>query len=372
MTGKERMLAATLGKQADMVPVAPDTSNMIPCRLTGKPFWDIYLYRDPPLWKAYIDCAKHFDFDGWLPSAAGYCMGGPSEAENAKSVHRSDERIVTRQYRTENGKMLWSDRVTVYYRADPPTRNLKAELIGMAEAPERWWDIEGIKEHTPGREGFEEIRAYMGEQGIVGAGVGLPSLGIEPEGIYAYYDDRPAVRRRLEAAGEQTIRRAEQILEWEPDVLMIGISGYLTFHSPDIVRDIGLRTLQRLTKMAKDRGVPTHLHCCGRERALVEMAANETDLNLINPLEPPPMGDCDLAELKKTFGRKVALMGNIHTTDPMLRGTPEEVARAARWCIDVAAEGGGYVLSTGDQCGRDTPDENIFALVRTAREYGKY
>jgi uroporphyrinogen decarboxylase len=102
------------------------------------------------------------------------------------------------------------------------------------------------------------------------------------------------------------------------------------------------------------------------------MAANESDLNLINPLEPPPMGDCDLAEIKRTFGRKIALMGNIHTTDPMLRGTPEEVAAAARWCIDAAAEGGGYILSTGDQCGRDTPDENILALIATAREYGKY
>jgi len=38
----------------------------------------------------------------------------------------------------------------------------------------------------------------------------------------------------------------------------------------------------------------------------------------------------------------------------------------------VAAEGGGFILSTGDQCGRDTPDENIYAMVETAREYGAY
>ncbi|MGD8239110.1 MAG: hypothetical protein PVH68_11195, partial [Armatimonadota bacterium] len=256
MTGKQRMLAATLGNEADMVPVAPDTSNMIPCRLTGKPFWDIYLYRDPPLWRAYIDCAKHFDFDGWLPSAAGFCMGAASEAEHSKIVFRSDERLITRQYRAENGKMIWSDRVTVYYRADPPTRNVRAGLIGMADDPDEWWDIEGIKEHPRGREGFEQIKAYMGDQGVVGGGVGLPSLGIEPEGIHAYYDDRPAVLRRMDAAGEQALRRAEQILDWDPDVLMVGISGYLSFHSPEIIRQIGLPTLQRVTKLARDRGVP--------------------------------------------------------------------------------------------------------------------
>jgi len=66
MTSKERMLLAMGNKEPDMVPVAPDISNMIPCKLTGKPFWDIYLYNDPPLWKAYIDAVRYFGFDGWL------------------------------------------------------------------------------------------------------------------------------------------------------------------------------------------------------------------------------------------------------------------------------------------------------------------
>lgn len=52
--------------------------------------------------------------------------------------------------------------------------------------------------------------------------------------------------------------------------------------------------------------------------------------------------------------------------------TSKEVEQMAKWCIDVAGESGGYVLSTGDQVGRDTPDENLFALVKFARRYGKY
>jgi uroporphyrinogen-III decarboxylase len=34
--------------------------------------------------------------------------------------------------------------------------------------------------------------------------------------------------------------------------------------------------------------------------------------------------------------------------------------------------GGGFLLSTGDQCGRDTPPENLFKLVEVATTYGKY
>jgi len=84
------------------------------------------------------------------------------------------------------------------------------------------------------------------------------------------------------------------------------------------------------------------------------------------------MGDCDLAEVKRRFGSKLSLMGNLHTTDVMLRGSVETVREAARKAIADAGEGGGFILSTGDQCGRDTPFENIFAMIETAQEYGKY
>lgn len=124
--------------------------------------------------------------------------------------------------------------------------------------------------------------------------------------------------------------------------------------------------------MAKEAGIPTMLHSCGKEKILVKWCAEESDLNCINPLEMPPMGDCDLAEIKRLYGDKIALMGNIHTTEVMLMGTVQDVERAACQAIDAAAQGGGFILSTGDQCGRDTPDANIFKLVETAKVYGRY
>ena len=33
---------------------------------------------------------------------------------------------------------------------------------------------------------------------------------------------------------------------------------------------------------------------------------------------------------------------------------------------------GHFQLSTGDQCGPETPDQNLFALVETAKTYGVY
>ena len=84
------------------------------------------------------------------------------------------------------------------------------------------------------------------------------------------------------------------------------------------------------------------------------------------------MGDCDLARLKRLYGDKIILKGNLHTTDVMLRGSVDDVIAASRQAIDDAGRGGRFILSTGDQCGRDTPDENLRAMVEVAEEFGVY
>jgi uroporphyrinogen decarboxylase len=146
----------------------------------------------------------------------------------------------------------------------------------------------------------------------------------------------------------------------------------LVFNTPAMVRELALPWLQELTRICKEAGVPSQIHCCGPERALVKMSAEETDLCSINPLEIPPMGDCDLAEIKRSFGGRLGLMGNLHTTSVMLLGSVKDVRRESLKAIRAAGEGGGFILSTGDQCGRDTPDENIREMVRVGEEFGKY
>jgi len=105
---------------------------------------------------------------------------------------------------------------------------------------------------------------------------------------------------------------------------------------------------------------------------MVKICAEETDLTIIDPLEIPPMGDCNLKELKRLYGHKLILKGNLHTTSIMLHGSVQDVIDASKQAIDDAAEGGGFILSTGDQCGRDVPDENLFAMIETAKTYGRY
>ncbi len=376
LTSRERMLLAMTNQQPDRVPVAPDISNMIPCRLTGRPFWDVYYFEDPPLWQAYIDAANYFGIDAWFTYGSMQFRYPREHYEAVEDMRKTAERWVVRRRASMNG--IRYKRETTYYIGDSPTETEKPVKNLEQDWPllEAWF--------TPPN-GYNPSllkiqRAALGEAGPLGVSIAYPGFhewfGLVEGGVealtYAYYDCHDRLLAMREMHERQLLKQMEMILEARPDYVLLGASGTLTMASPRIVRELSLPTIQKLTRMAKEAGIPTMLHSCGKEKLLVKWCVEETDLNCINPLEIAPMGDCDLAEVKREFGDKIALMGNLHTTQVMLMGSADEVEQSAREAIDAAAAGGGFILSTGDQCGRDTPDENLFRLVDVAKTYGKY
>ena len=374
MTPRERLLTLLAGGLPDCVPCCPDISNMIPAKMTGKPFWDIYLHQDPPLWKAYIDAARHFDIDaGFELYDFGDLFGDEEPLERRIIDRRADGGIVTRVFHPATGE--WDPYVEVHTVAMPPATMIKPATLGLPEVPTDWEEVRGVRQWPRGMELWLLIRRELGEQGILGMPSGMKTLVLsDPDEIYEYYDNPGKARARRDGMLERAERRMESIaaLDIKPDFLFCGSSGSLVFQSPAIFRELALPVLKRVTEMARDLGIPTHVHSCGPERELVKMAAEETGLSIIDPLEIRPMGDCDLAELKRLYGDRIILKGNLHTTDLMLNGTVDEVVAASKRCIDEAGKGGGFILSTGDQTPRDTPFENIFAMVETARDYGRY
>jgi uroporphyrinogen-III decarboxylase len=79
--------------------------------------------------------------------------------------------------------------------------------------------------------------------------------------------------------------------------------------------------------------------------------------------------EVDIGEVKAKMGHRVALMGNVPPLDVGVRGTPADVARWARECLDKGAPGGGMILSFGGGVSPGTPPENIDALLDAAREW---
>lgn len=376
MTNKQRFLTAMTGGTPDCVPCAPDFSNMIPAKRTGKPFWDLYLHQDPPLWRAYLDAARYFGIDAWFMYASFAVEPSPDVESCSEIVHRTDERLVQRTtFRTPKGD-LWNE--TTFYRADPPTQTRKLIKHPEEDIPKLQYLLLPPERYDRGE--WDAQREAVGDLGIFGPTVGIPGLHVANEwfdgnltaATYAMVDYPALVDQLMEWYLEQCRRYLEFYLREQPDFVLLGASGLLTLQSPATFARWSLPAVAEFTRALRHAGIPSMLHACGKQRLLVDAFVEHTDLDCVNPLEMAPMGDCDLREVKQAVGNRIALMGNLHTTRTMLHGTPDEVEAAALDALSAARGGGGFIMSTGDQCGRDTPEENLFRLGEVTRSAGQY
>jgi len=233
MTKRERLKAVMRGEVPDCVPVCPDISNMVPCRLTGKPFWDIYVYQNPPLWKAYIDAVKHFDIDGGFELYDfGDLFGDPAhEHWERRIVHRNPNgSFVTQDFNTATGD--WSRDVLFHTADNPPASGVPPEKLGLPAVPSTWEAITGVREWPSGMALWKHIRRELGEHGVLGMLSGATTcLFSGPEDIYEYTEAPERFHERREELLRKVSANMEKIAELEdrPDFLFCGASGSLVW-----------------------------------------------------------------------------------------------------------------------------------------------
>jgi len=110
------------------------------------------------------------------------------------------------------------------------------------------------------------------------------------------------------------------------------------------------------------------MHCCGNMNQILDYVV-DMNYQAIQALQPSAGND--IKQIKKKYGEKLVLVGNIDN-DLMLRGSVEEVVDTTRKTIDDAASGGGFILnsSCGLEAGAKT--ENVLAMYGTGFDYGRY
>ncbi|MHB9034923.1 MAG: uroporphyrinogen decarboxylase family protein [Anaerolineae bacterium] len=373
MSGRERIMTALFNRQPDRVPATPDISIMIPTKLTGKPNYEVEVEGNPSLTSAYIHAARFFGLDGWMFNGTLSFKTASQVWWENETAKFSDRWVVRSILHTPDGDLT---SLSIYPYNNPGT--VVEKLVKDFKA-----DFKKIRHLYAPVVSYDDA-IYRAQKQEIGD-IGMICCYIDPPGFQNYFgwigldqltyavNDYPELFDELVALHEkQAVQKMEMAADARVESILTGGSGSITLQSPALFRRLSLPTIKAITAIAKQANILTGIHSCGKEYAVVESCANETDLNYINPLEVPPMGDCHLADVKRKFGHKLALMGNLHTSEVMLFGSVDTVRLEALRAIRDAGQGGGFVLSTGDQCGRDTPFENIFALVRVAKEYGQY
>ena len=142
-------------------------------------------------------------------------------------------------------------------------------------------------------------------------------------------------------------------------------SGLL--ESPRFLRAHVFPFYKRIGEIVHSKGLPFIMHTDGKvSQVLPDLIA--CGLDALHPIEPKAM---DIAAVKREYGDRLALLGNIDV-DLLTRGSPEEIRAAVQGCIREVAPGGGFAIGSSNSIPDYVPLENYRALVAASLEFGRY
>jgi len=113
-------------------------------------------------------------------------------------------------------------------------------------------------------------------------------------------------------------------------------------HSAETYRTFALPPFREMCRRIHEAGCLLHVHCHNRVSALLSDFA-EVGIDALHPLEPPPMGDVDLAEAKARVGDRICLEGNIQIGELYSAPTGRVVALVEE-TMRAGKPGGGFIL----------------------------
>ncbi len=137
--------------------------------------------------------------------------------------------------------------------------------------------------------------------------------------------------------------------------------------SPRVLQQYLFPWIRRLAELAESKGVPFIYHSDGDLRTVLDELL-DLGVNALHPIEPQAM---DIVELKKRYGSRLCLCGNVDV-DLLARGTPEEIRENVKWLVENVGVHGGYCLGSGNSVPEYVPVENYRAMIEAGLEYGRF
>lgn len=186
------------------------------------------------------------------------------------------------------------------------------------------------------------------------------------------YTDPDFTHAYLERMGDFFVEWNERwISAGEFDVFRAGdeVGTMTSTHcSPDTWREFYKPQLKRVFAVAKKHGLKIWFHCCGHCRPLIEDFI-EIGVDLLDPINEYVPGN-NHVELKRDFGDRLSFVGGVNSKTIGGVGTPEDIRKDVRTCIDTLGPGGGYIVSAVVPA--DWPLETLIAMYDEAVKYGVY
>lgn len=375
MTGKQRMLNAYRGKFSDRPAIAPEFWYYYPAKLLGL---DMIEFGKYPFHMALKKTFETFHCDGW--GIVG--CGAPNEQVTSTSTEKwIDANTVETRYVTHTAK----GDLTSAHRSqrDEPGWTLERPIKDpVRDVPA--WEITALGGDWS-RVDYRHMlkaREEVGDSYLLEVYIGVPFFdfyagsregGFEA-GIFDFSD--PELRPMLESLKaryiEHMVEKTRLICTNTPfESIFIGCSWSCnSLTGPALWREWDKPLIQAVCDEVHRHGRLLHVHIHGKcMETVADMA--EIGIDCVCPFERPPGGDVeglkDLQTVARLLKGRTTMNGNVHTVETLIRGTPDDVRREVREILEAFRGNPRLIVGTGDQVGRETPEENLHAMIDEAK-----
>ncbi|HPA48078.1 MAG TPA: uroporphyrinogen decarboxylase family protein [bacterium] len=366
MTSRKRLTGLLNRESIDRVPISSYEINP----------WDRenWYARQPSYARLCEHIRSHADCL-WMVGAPGFnnaeCPETVTEWRDGKSLYT--KRII----RTPKGDLQTVTRVDddlhTIWMVEHPFKSIE-DVDRYLSVP---WEFGGCD-----MSGIERAKREIGDNGILLCDISdpictPPDLFEFGNFLVAVFEHRKKLRELMDFLQERILTELEYQLQHGagPFWRMYG-PEYATppYLPPELFKELVVDYDRPIIDLIHRYGGKVRLHCHGRISEVldyfVEMGADATD-----PIEPPPQGDIELAEVKRRVGDKMILFGSMELCW-LEYCTPQQIDEHVRVMMESAKEGGGYaILPTAAPINiplKPETERNYIQMIDSALKYGQY
>ncbi|MDR1491513.1 MAG: hypothetical protein LBT05_02150 [Planctomycetaceae bacterium] len=204
------------------------------------------------------------------------------------------------------------------------------------------------------RDGFSDMRDLLGYQ----------------QALISFAADKRHFSDFLKRVAEYNITLAEIAVERYGVQIVATTDDVCTARgpiiSPKTYREVIYPAFYEVMQAFRSLGLLIVKHCDGDVRKFIDLWI-DAGIHCLDPIDPG--GNLDMGEMKRQYGDKICLKGNIDCVGTLTNGTPEQVEEEVRVCIKKGGRGG-FILSSSNTIHRGVKPENYRTMLLALRKYG--
>ncbi len=221
----------------------------------------------------------------------------------------------------------------------------------------------------------KRLREHFGDTRLFGChGDGTYSIpsGTDMYGFaYRIADEPEEVIAQAERMAYEAVERNKRQHQAGVDVMLL-CDDYCynsgPFLSPEMFDTFITPFLTKICKESREDGLYVIKHTDGNIMPIIDSLVSAGP-HALHSLDP--MAGVDIREVKRLYGDKVALCGNVHCA-ALQTGTDDEVRHSAEYCLTYGGEGGGYIFATSNVPFKGMPPHRYDMILDIWRRMRRY